>query len=427
MKVPMLFRFSLYGFLKNQQYYDPFILLFLWQEKGLSFFLIGLLIGFRELMVNLMEVPTGVIADLCGRRRSMVLSLSSYIVSFLIFGLAPGLWPLFAAMVFFAIGEAFRTGTHKAMILDWLRLEGRQSEKTKTYGYTRSWSKIGSAVAVIIAAAIVVTTGSYYTTFLCATIPYVLGIINFLGYPPELEGRPRAAATLGNIFRHLWQAFRQAFFDRRLRRILLESMGYEGTFKVTRDYLQAVVRQLVLLVPALPLLASLHEKGQIAILAGLFYFPLYLVSGMASRKSVDFAHRFGGESRAAKAIWVVTLAVFATTTIALAAGSFWVAAIGFVAAALVQNLWRPITITRVDNEADASMGATMLSIESQAKALGTMALAPLLGLAVDTLGSPGRPALWAVGALGALIALAGSLLPAMRPAEAERLHWAGEA
>ena len=68
----MLRRFSLYGFLKNQQYYAPFIIL-AFREKGLSFFAIGLLVGFRELCVNIMEVPTGAIADLYGRRRSMIL------------------------------------------------------------------------------------------------------------------------------------------------------------------------------------------------------------------------------------------------------------------------------------------------------------------------------------------------------------------
>ena len=65
----MLFRFSLYGFLKNQQYYDPFLIL-AFRSKGLSFTQIGLLIGFRELCINLMEVPTGAIADVAGRRRS---------------------------------------------------------------------------------------------------------------------------------------------------------------------------------------------------------------------------------------------------------------------------------------------------------------------------------------------------------------------
>jgi hypothetical protein len=67
----MLFRFSLYGFLKNQRYFEPFLVLAL-LEKGLGFFEIGLLIGFRELTVNLLEIPSGAVADVWGRRRSMI-------------------------------------------------------------------------------------------------------------------------------------------------------------------------------------------------------------------------------------------------------------------------------------------------------------------------------------------------------------------
>ncbi len=69
----MIGRFSLYGFLKNQRYFEPFIILF-FLDKGLSFTQIGLLVGFRELAINLMEIPSGAIADLFGRRRSMILS-----------------------------------------------------------------------------------------------------------------------------------------------------------------------------------------------------------------------------------------------------------------------------------------------------------------------------------------------------------------
>ena len=79
----MLFRFSLYGFLKNQRYYEPFLIL-AFREKGLSFFQIGLLIGFREICINLFEVPSGALADLYGRRRAMILSFSAYILSFLL-------------------------------------------------------------------------------------------------------------------------------------------------------------------------------------------------------------------------------------------------------------------------------------------------------------------------------------------------------
>ena len=81
----MLFRFCLYGFLKNQQYYDIFfVLAFL--EKGLSYTMIGTLIGFREICVSLMEIPTGAVADVLGRRRSMIASFLAYIASFALFG-----------------------------------------------------------------------------------------------------------------------------------------------------------------------------------------------------------------------------------------------------------------------------------------------------------------------------------------------------
>ena len=129
----MLRRFSLYGFLKNQRYFEPFLLL-AFLEKGLSFTEIGLLVAIREVFVNLLEVPSGALADLYGRRRCMLFSFASYIVSFVLLGLAEGFWLLSAAMFFFGGGEAFRTGTHKAMIFSWLRDQGRISERTKVYG-----------------------------------------------------------------------------------------------------------------------------------------------------------------------------------------------------------------------------------------------------------------------------------------------------
>ena len=82
----MLLRFCLYGFLKNQQYYDPFLIL-AFLQKGLSFGVIGVLIGFRAICINLMEIPAGAIADVIGRRRSMIASFLAYIVSFALFGL----------------------------------------------------------------------------------------------------------------------------------------------------------------------------------------------------------------------------------------------------------------------------------------------------------------------------------------------------
>ena len=102
----MIFRFSLYGFLKNQRYFEPFLFL-AFLEKGLDFTDIGLLIAVRELTTNLLEIPSGAVADVISRRFSMILSFGAYIVAFTTFGYASDMNLLYLGMVFFGVGEAY--------------------------------------------------------------------------------------------------------------------------------------------------------------------------------------------------------------------------------------------------------------------------------------------------------------------------------
>jgi MFS family permease len=113
----------------------------------------------------------------------MILSFCAYIANFIVFGLAENVPLLLVAMFLFAIGESFRSGTHKALNFSWLRLNGREDERTQLYGYTRSWSKYGSALSVVLAAVFVYFSNSYTYVFYYSIVPYLIGLINFLGYP----------------------------------------------------------------------------------------------------------------------------------------------------------------------------------------------------------------------------------------------------
>ena len=415
----MLGRFSLYGFLKSQQYHEPFLIL-AFRQMGLSFFLIGILVAFREVVVNLMEIPSGAVADLFGRRKSMILSSVCYIVSFIVFGVA-GLTAangtistvtilplLFAAMGLFAIGDAFRTGTHKAMIFAWLRLEGREDERTKVYGYTRSWSKLGSAVSVILAAVFVFATGNYVFVFFFSIIPYVLGIVNFMGYPREIDGNVKKSGSAGDVMRHLTEALTVSVRQASLRRLVLESMGFEGFFKATKDYLQPILKAAALpLTAALALGNSLSEPQQAALLVGPVFLALYLLSALASRKAYVLVDRHGSEDRAARSLWFISLLILVALAPALYAGWFPVVILGFVALYVMQNLWRPVLISRVAAHSDEAKGATILSIESQAKSVATMIIAPGLGYLVDLarVREIGHLPFWPAAVFGAAVAL----------------------
>jgi hypothetical protein len=75
-----------------------------------------------------------------------------------------------------------------------------------------------------------------------------------------------------------------------------------------------------------------------------------------------------------------------------------IAIAAFAGLAMIQNLWRPVLLARIDRSSDSAMAATVLSADSQAKSAFTMLSAPALGLTVD------RVRRWSVGPFGVLTA-----------------------
>ncbi len=403
----MIFRFSLYGFLKNQRYFEAFLFL-AFMAKGLDFFQIGLLVAGRQLAVNLIEIPSGSIADVFGRRKTMLLSLTAYMVGFVVLGAAEQIGGLAAGMALLGIGDSFRSGTHKAMIFRWLLLNDREGERVEVYGYTRSWSKFGSAVSVVVGAAIVLVTNNYSYVFYATAIPYVLGIINIVGYPEDLDGGAETGRSLSGVIRHLLDSVGSAFRRRSLRRLIGESMGFDGVFAAVKDYLQPVLKAFAITTAATLFASSqLSDTQWTALMVGLVYIVLYLLAGLASRLAYRIAAAAGGEDASAPVLWGMNAVVF----IGVFAAAWYEVSVPLVAAFvllhILHNLWRPILISRFDAHGDESQGASLLSIESQAQRVATMVLAPLLGLAVDWVrnGGPGGQ-FWPIGAAGAVISIA---------------------
>jgi len=400
----MLFRFSIYGFLKNQRYFEAFLILAL-LDKGLDFFAIGSLIALRELVVTAAEVPSGAMADVWGRRLTLCASLGAYIMSFVVFFGAEHLFMLGLAMVLYGIGDAFRTGTHKAMIFAWLRSQGREDERTQVYGYTRSWSKFGSALAVIVGAVVVLGTGRYDVLFLLSAGPYLVGIVNIASYPGVVEGERGGRVPTGGMMRHFVESFISVVRGSTLRGLMVESMGYEGLFHAVKDYVQPVLLALA----AVWMIgesggSELSEAQRVAMLVGPVYVGLYVLSGIASRRAHAVSERLGSEERAARLIWCATGGLFGLIFAGSLLGIPGVVVGAFIGLHAAQNLWRPILVSRIDACSDGQRGATVLSIESQARRVATMVFAPVMEMLVDAArsggGGGGVEEFWPIGAVG---------------------------
>jgi len=384
----MLRKFQGYGFLKNLRFFDPFLVLF-FREMGFSYLQIGGLISIRELAVNLLEIPTGVIADVVGRKRAMLASFGSYLVAFIVFYVAPRFGTYAVAMVLFAGGEAFRSGTHKAMILEHLRISGLEDRKTEYYGRTRSASQFGSAIAALIAAGIVFFVGRYRIVFLASTIPYLLALLLIASYPNELDGR-REKVPWKKRLRGTLSLSLSLFRDRALVRSVLGAAGFDGLFKTTKDYIQPIFQTQALLLP-IALWATAPQRT--AVLVGGAFFLIYLASSWASSCAGRLRRKLG-ESRALDATYLAGLATLGIAGVAATYEKYAVSLLAFSFLYLIQNVRRPVVVGRLADRIPSEVTATGLSVEAQVRTLWTMICAPLVGWLADR---------WGVGIAMALV------------------------
>lgn len=371
------YKFCLYGFLKNLRFYEPFLMLF-FLEKGLDFLQIGTLYAAREICINIIEIPSGIIADSLGRRRSMGVSFIAYIMSFIVFYFAQSYWILFLAMIVYAGGEAFRTGTHKAMIFDYLERNNWAHLKTHYYGHTRAWSQAGSALSAFIAALLIFWRGSYAPVFLFTIVPYVLDTILIFSYPAYLDG-PRhtsdksVVTEFSEVFRSLWKSLKRPAL---LRSIANQSL-YSGFYKAVKDYLQPVLKQFAI---ALPVLLSLQDDQRTALITGFIYSVLYLLTAYASKSSGKFSMRYDSLSVPLNHLLFIGLGCGLFSGIAYYFGAPIIAIILYIGIYLIENLRKPMGIAYVTEQMDKTSLASALSVESQAETLFAVVFALLLGL-----------------------------------------------
>ena len=397
----MFFRFALYGFLKNLRFYDPFILL-IFRGSGLSFLEIGWLYTIRELTTNVFELPTGVFADAFGRRKSMVMAFTFYIISFGIFYAFGGFYLYAVAMVCFAFGEAFRSGTHKALILEHLKRNGMEAQKVAYYGRTRAFSQLGSALNALIAAALVFFSGQYRYMFLAAILPYALNLINLYTYPKALDGA-LTKVQRGTLVRHVhatFRAFVAIFKEPYAMRAILNSAGFTSFFKATKDYLQPILQTFAL---SLPFFVAFSDDKRTAIMVGVVFFLLYLTSSYSSRSAAAFARRFASVSQALNVTFLIGAGCLLVAGWANWQNLSLLSIFVFLGLHVLHNLRRPMNVANISDQIEHKVMASGLSIESQTATLLIALLAPVLGVLADQFGI--SVALASLGVLMALLAL----------------------
>ncbi len=377
-------KFCAYGFLKNLLFFEPFLVLFL-LDAGLSYTNIGFLIGFQLITQNILEIPAGILADSMGRRRTMMTSFGFYIIAFILFFISYRFAGFASAMFLFALGEAFRTGTHKAMIFDYLKANGWQSEKVAYYGITRAWSQRGSAISSLLAAFFVIVTHNYRMIFIISVIPYLADFILVSTYPRLLDGS-KSGFHLAEIKVNYLKNIREFFFSFKkpgLLKTTISNSVYSGYYKSVKDFLQPVLAALAL---GMPVMTGYSDEQRSALVVGIVYFFIYQATSYASRKSSSFSKH---TKNLRQALWLSLLAGLLAgiiSGITYYAGYPAIAVAFYIIIYLIENLRKPIAISETANQLDSDIMATVLSTASQFETIFAAILSAMLGIFADLFG-----------------------------------------
>ncbi len=401
-------KFSLYGFLKDLRFFEPYLVIFL-MSNNLNLLQIGFLYSIREIIINIFEIPSGIIADYFGKKRELAMCFIFYIISFVFFFFSTSFILAMVAMVFFGLGEAFRTGTHKAMIYTYLEQKGWEKFKTFVYGKTRSSSLRGSAVSSILGIFIIINIPSSGYIFLASIIPYLIDFFLILSYPnsldcadyegqdnkrrrvwfskeavckiPEIEvsAEKLKRPTIGEMLRLIKK---DLLTNRELRKIILGDGMFEAVISSSQDFIQPIL-EVIIIGTGITLIKSISATDNLNIILGVVYAILHIFGSFASRKSYLLKKKKSGT------FLLNALFIMLSSTLILLGLSISysiLVCLFFLAMHLIENFRSPIYIDELDNYMNKNERATMLSISSQMRSLFIVVLAPLAGFLADKFG-----------------------------------------
>ena len=127
----------------------PIIWLF-YEENGLSIADLFIIQSIYSVAIAVIEIPSGYVADVLGRKNSMIIGMFLGFVGMVIYSLSYGFEGFLMAALFLGIGQSFISGSDTALMFDSLVQLNRSKEFIKLEGRTISMGNLAEAFAFIV-------------------------------------------------------------------------------------------------------------------------------------------------------------------------------------------------------------------------------------------------------------------------------------
>lgn len=316
----------------------------------------------------LLEIPTGVVADLYSRRRSVLIGVFLYGMGFVLEGALPWFAAVLLAQVVWGCGDTFISGALEA----WIASEERDRSMDKVFLRGGQMGQAGGVLGVVLGTLLgnlnlrlpIVTAGLLYL-ILGLVLLRIMPETNFT--PVREEENSLLADVLGLFKVNLRFIKGVPVLLALLAITFCGGLASEGFDRLsTAHFLEDTI------IPSLGLLNSVTWFGIMRLLgSGLGIF--------ASQVLIAYLEKRGTASRTGLVLFTSAGYILGLTLFALGK-RFWFMMAVFLLTGLMRSLKEPILAAWMNEHVEEKMRATVFSTNGQMDAFGQILGGPLVGL-----------------------------------------------
>lgn len=364
--------------------------------RGFSLWEIGLAESVYHIVSLFCEVPSGMAADLLGRRKTLLSGGVLTVTCNLLMAFAPNLFTICLAMGLNALAMTMFSGTFTALVYDSLKTEGREDEYIQVSANSSQISMLANAV------------GS-----MASLLKRFLGFAGFYLLSAAFEGVSTAAlALMEEPIVTKAQASREKHPLRTLpeqfRQLVRDSLHVLHTCPMAG---KLIASSALISVPSYLTKMFLQQRlVELGWPTELLFLPL-LLGGLACVAGTEIGRRV--RCRSMRRLYSACALLCGVGTLLVGAAPAWGGILGMMLVQGVLEVYLLHESQKLNDAIPSDQRATLISVDSMAYSLLMIPASPLVGAVGDAFGQAGA----GLALLGGVIVLSGVALLGKKPQE----------
>ena len=353
-------KFYLTSFLKNQTYFTPILILFL-QLHHLNFKEIFWIFTIGSIFSLIIEIPTGIFADLYGKRRSIIISKFGIFLSYVLFGFSNNFWMFLLSQLLYELGNSFRTGTETAYAFDYLKQNPKNPTYTEVKGKQKYYARISESLAALVGGFLAKSFG-YNIVFFIAAVPALFNYFLSITWV-KIKEHSHKENNLKGSFKHGISSIKQISKNKSLFKITANIMVFAAIVAALSKFIQPYM---------------IDAKVPIEMF-GIIYSIALGLAAVVVRYSHLIEKKFGTIKtiNLMSIIGIIPLFVLGLGHVSI------VGVILFFVVIIIENIRSPIANNEFHNLVHSKQRATLGSILELSKSLGKIVILPIMGYFAD--------------------------------------------